>query len=271
VTPRGLLFDLDNTLLFEDEVTFRAVRAACKRARDHADTEELFAAALRIADERWRAAPTFAYADAMGLWWGEGLWGDFRGEGDDLRAVREFAPRFRREVWRDSLAACGVDDDALAGALSCAYRGARRAGEIVDPQAMAVLDDLSRDHSLALVTNGAPDVQREKIGRTTLARYFGAIVISAEVGFGKPDARIFEAALEAIGATADSAVMVGDSLLRDVGGARNAGLRSIWIDRDQARSRADEPVPDVRIRALSEIRAALAAMGPAAASPRGSL
>ena len=270
MTPRALLFDLDNTLLFEDQATLGAVRAACERARGLADVDELSAAAVRIADEHWRAAPTYPYADAMGMWWGEGLWGDFRGEDDDLRAVREFATRFRREVWRDALAACGASDDALAAELSEAYRSARRAGELVDPQATTVLEDLSRDHSCALVTNGASDVQREKIGRTTLARYFTAIIISAEVGVGKPDPRIFEIALDTIGAAAHATVMIGDSVPRDVAGARNAGLRSIWIDRGQAWSRADEPVPDARILALSEIRAALAAMGPGAASPRGS-
>ena len=266
----ALLFDLDNTLLFEDKVTLGAVRTACERAHARADPSELSAAVVRIADEQWRAAPAFAYADAMGMWWGEGLWGDFRGGGEDLRAVREFAPRFRREVWRDSLAACGIHDDPLAAELGDAYRAARRAGELVDPEAGAALEDLSRDHRLALVTNGAPDVQREKIGRTTLARYFDAIIISVEVGFGKPDARIFAAALRAIDAAAHSTVMVGDSVPRDIAGARNAGLRSIWVDRGEAQLRADDPVPDARIRSLSEIRSVLAAMGPGAASRRGS-
>lgn len=270
MTTRALLFDLDNTLLLEDEVTFRAVRAACERARGRIDTDELFATTLRIADEHWRAAPTFTYADAMGLWWGEGLWGGFNGDGEGLSAMREFAPRFRRAVWRDSLAACGVDDHALAAELVDAYRSARRAGELVDPQAAAVLDDLGRDHRCALVTNGAPDVQREKLSRTTLAQYFGAIVISAEVGFGKPDPRIFEVALQAIGSTPDAAVMIGDSLPRDVAGAHRAGLRAIWIDRAEARPRADDPLPDARVLALSEIRPVLAGMAPVGASPRGS-
>jgi putative hydrolase of the HAD superfamily len=270
VTARALLFDLDNTLLFEDEVTLRSVRAACERVLTRADPAVLSAAVARIADEHWRAAPTFEYADAMGLWWGEGLWGDFRGDGDGLRAVRELAPRFRREVWRDALAACAVHDDTLAADLGDAYRDARRAGELVDPEATAVLDDLSRDHRLALVTNGAPDVQGEKIVRADLGRYFSAIIVSAEVGVGKPDPRIFRIALDEIGETAASAVMIGDSVPRDVAGARNAGVRSIWIDRGQAWSRAEEPVPDARIRALSEIRAALAAMAPGGAFPRGS-
>lgn len=271
MSARALLFDLDNTLIFEDEVTYRAVRAACASAREGVDADELFAAVVRIADELWRAAPTFAYADAMGVWWGEGLWGDFHGDDEGLRAVRELAPAFRRDVWRASLAECRVDDDAMASELSDAYRTARRAGELVDPQATAVLADLVRDHRCAIVTNGAPDVQREKIGRASLADYFSAIVISIEVGFGKPDPRIFEAALDAIGAVPDSAVMIGDSVPRDVAGARRAGVRSIWIDRAGAPARTHEPVPDARITALSEIREALAAMAPGGASPRGSL
>jgi putative hydrolase of the HAD superfamily len=267
---RALLFDLDNTLLMEDEVTFRAVRAACERAAGIADAERLYEATLRIADDRWRAAPTSAYADRMGIWWGEGLWGEFKGDSEGLRGVRDFVPHFRRDVWRDALGACGVDDADLATDLDDVYRRARRAGEIVDPEATFVLDDLSRDHRLALVTNGAPDVQREKLDRAALARHFSAIVISAELGVGKPDPRIFAAALDAIGAPADMAVVIGDSLPRDIGGAHNAGLRSIWIDRGDVSSRPDDPTPDARVAALSQIRSCLDAWEPDDASPRGS-
>jgi len=267
---RVLLFDLDNTLLLEDEVTFRAVRAACERAAGRADAERLYEATIRIADDRWRAAPMSAYADRMGIWWGEGLWGEFKGERDGLRAVHDFVPDFRRAVWRDALADCGVNDADLATDLDEVYRHTRRAGEIVDPEAGAVLEDLSRDHRLALVTNGAPDVQREKLDRAALAHYFAAIVISAELDVGKPDRRIFAAALDAMGALADAAVMIGDSLPRDIGGARDAGLRSIWVDRGDVQSRPDDPLPDARVAALSQIRSCLAAWEPDDASPRGS-
>ena len=267
---RALLFDLDNTLLLEDEVTFRAVRTACERAAGPADRERLFAAVVRIADDRWRAAPTLAYADRMGIWWGEGLWGEFKGDGDGLGALRDFVPAFRREVWRDALADCGVADSEVAADLDEVFRNARRAGELVDPEAGAVLDDLSRDHRLALVTNGAPDVQREKLARATLTHYFAAIVISAEIEVGKPDPRIFTTALDAVGATAGDAVMIGDSLPRDIRGAHNAGLRSIWVDRGDVVAKPEDAVPDARVASLSQIRSCLDEWEPDAASPRGS-
>jgi putative hydrolase of the HAD superfamily len=271
MSMRALLFDLDNTLLLEDEVTFRAVRTACERAAERADRERMFAAVLRIADDRWRAAPTLAYADRMGIWWGEGLWGEFKGDGDGLSALRDFVPGFRHQVWGDALADCGVVDADLAADLDEMFRHARRAGELVDPDAGAVLDDLSRDHRLALVTNGAPDVQREKLARATLTHYFAAIVISAEIDVGKPDPRIFTTALDAIGATAGDAVMIGDSLPRDIRGAHNAGMRSIWVDRGDVVAKPDDAVPDARVAALSQIRSCLDEWEPDAASPRGSL
>ena len=149
-----------------------------------------------------------------------------------------------------------------------ATRGAPASSSIQTPA--PVLDDLSRDHRLALVTNGAPDVQREKLARATLTHYFATIVISAEIDVGKPDPRIFTHALDAIGATADAAVMIGDSLPRDIRGAHNAGLRSIWIDRGDVVAKPDDAVPDARVAALSQIRSCLDEWEPDAASPRGS-
>ena len=130
MSTHALLFDLDNTLLLEDEVTFGAVRTACERAAERADRERLFAAVVRIADDLWRAAPTLAYADRMGIWWGEGLWGEFKGDRDGLRALREFVPVFRREVWRDALADCGVVDPDLAGAARVAIHLIEVRGEV---------------------------------------------------------------------------------------------------------------------------------------------
>jgi putative hydrolase of the HAD superfamily len=268
---RALLFDLDNTLVMEDEATFAAVRSACAAASSRAglDADALYAALPLVAERLWQGSTTFAYADRMGIWWGEGLWGEFRGEASELRALRAFAPDFRLAAWSEALAAVGVRDDALAGELVETYRTARRARQLVDPAADTVLGTLARDHRLALVTNGAPDVQREKLAGTTLARYFAAIVISCEVDVAKPDRRIFEIALDRIGANAQDAVMVGDSLARDVAGARAAGIRVVWIDRQLSLGEKG-PAPDARIESLSALPVALAALAPPSSSARGS-
>ena len=269
----AVLFDLDNALLLEDESTERALRGTGNTiaARAGVDVEILVAAARGAAEEIFRASSVLPYADAMGIWWGEALWGEFVGDIAGLKALRAFVPDFRRQVWGRALAAAGMSDDGLVDAAANAFRVARRTVQLVDPDAEALVRDLARDHRLALVTNGAPDVQREKLSQTALASFFEVTVISGEIGIGKPDPRIFEAALASLEIGPNDAVMIGDSLARDIAGAHAAGLRAIWIDRASRENvPAPAPVPDARVTALKEVRSALAALGPGAASPRGS-
>lgn len=269
---KTLLFDLDNTLLMEDEATFSSIRRACAFAHERVglDADALYAAAVRLADDLWRAAPTYPYAEEMGIWWGEGLWGEFYGEAPGLRSLHAFVHDFRRDVWRGALSAVGVSNVSLAADLDAVYVHTRRANHNIDPETERVLDDLARDHLLGLVTNGAPDLQREKLTAAALEHRFGAIIISAELGTAKPDPRIFLEALRVLGADREGSVMIGDSLTRDVAGAHAAGLRSIWVDRGDVVARADDAVPDARVAALSQIRSCLDAWEPDVASPRGS-
>ncbi|MCC7186699.1 MAG: HAD family hydrolase [Acidobacteria bacterium] len=63
-------------------------------------------------------------------------------------------------------------------------------------------------------------------------------VSSAEFGVMKPDPRIFQEALDQMQVSAANAVMVGDSLPHDVLGARQMGMRGVWLDRDGRREQA---------------------------------
>jgi HAD superfamily hydrolase (TIGR01662 family) len=82
-----------------------------------------------------------------------------------------------------------------------------------------------------------------------------AAVASAEHGYMKPHPSIFEAALRQAGVEAGDAMMVGDSVVHDIEGARGVGMRGVLVHR------SDEPVsapPDVSVvRDLSELVALL--------------
>jgi putative hydrolase of the HAD superfamily len=71
------------------------------------------------------------------------------------------------------------------------------------------------------------------------------LVVSEEAGVSKPHPRIFEIALERAGAGPPEAVMLGDSWRNDVEGARAAGIRAVWFNRD-GRDAPDPAVPVVR-------------------------
>ena len=72
------------------------------------------------------------------------------------------------------------------------------------------------------------------------------IVVSAQVGFEKPDPRIFLAAANAVGAEPGDCVLVGDDLITDIGGAQRVGMPAIWIARDSV----DGPTGVSRVRSL---------------------
>ena len=60
---------------------------------------------------------------------------------------------------------------------------------------------------------------------------FDDIVVSADHGINKPDARLFHIALDRLGVSPAQAVHVGDSWSADIEGAINAGIRPVWFNR----------------------------------------
>jgi putative hydrolase of the HAD superfamily len=69
--------------------------------------------------------------------------------------------------------------------------------------------------------------------------WFEEIFVSSRVGYAKPDARIFHAALNHHGLKPENAIHVGDSETNDLHGANNAGLRGVLVDRGNGRAPAD--------------------------------
>lgn len=81
------------------------------------------------------------------------------------------------------------------------------------------------------------------------AHWFEEIFISSRVGYAKPNRRIFEAALENHGLNPGDALHVGDSEPNDLGGAANAGIKGLLIDRS-GNNPAHHPA---RVSSLEEI------------------
>lgn len=96
------------------------------------------------------------------------------------------------------------------------------------PELMATLRKSCR---LGLVTDGYAAVQRKKLAALGLAGYFEAVVFSDEIGreAWKPSIRPFQAVLERLGTRGDQAVYVGDSPIKDFGGARQVGMWTVRL------------------------------------------
>lgn len=103
--------------------------------------------------------------------------------------------------------------------------------------AYELLKSLKENHILAAVTNGCKRVQDRKLERSGLDKLFDYVFISEELGYEKPRKEFFDIALEKMGVTDKSEVLViGDSLTSDIRGGNNAGIDTCWYNPKGARN-----------------------------------
>jgi len=100
------------------------------------------------------------------------------------------------------------------------------------PDAEALLKKLRVNGiPVAIVTNGQTQSQRAKIVNAGLDKLVDHIVISEEFGQRKPDAAIFNQAIEALGVKSVKNWFIGDNPGADIIGANQAGCNTIWLQR----------------------------------------
>lgn len=115
------------------------------------------------------------------------------------------------------------------------------------PESEGVLREL-KDMGLTMCVVSNWDVQLESVldGLGWLP-YFDAVVASAEVGIEKPEAGIFEAALELCGAQRSRTVHVGNDPVSDVAGAAARGIDAVFVGRKgEEAPEAVATIPDLR-------------------------
>jgi putative hydrolase of the HAD superfamily len=162
-------------------------------------------------------------------------------EAVDWEALKDLRRRCAAVVQEQLGTSLPLDDvlDALLGAIRF-----RPFPEVPD-----VLTRLRQGGArLAVVSNWDVSLH-DVLERTALRPLVDAVAISAELGVAKPDAAIFRAALDRLGASAAGALHVGDSLEHDVAGARAAGIDAVLVARNGT------PAPEgVRtVRTLAEL------------------
>jgi len=107
----------------------------------------------------------------------------------------------------------------------------------VYPDVRPALESLrANGQRLALITNWDSRLVRILTGLGLWA-YFECKAISFEVGYEKPDSRIFDYALRRCGTDAEKTIHVGDRYQEDVIGALSAGITPVWLQRRPARSK----------------------------------
>jgi putative hydrolase of the HAD superfamily len=233
-SPRAFLLDLDDTILDDSSAVHECWRGACVT---HAGRLAPLDVAL-VVETIENTSKRF--------------WGD----PERHRAGRLELDAARRTVVRLALSELGVDDRQLGDDIGDAYSQRRDITIEPLPDAIATvrwLRDTGR--RLALVTNGGGAAQRKKLLRFGLTDLFDAILVEGELGFGKPDRRVYQEALSTLDVPPSEAWMIGDNLEFDVVAPQRLGMVGVWVDAS-GRGVPDhiDTRPNHIVRCLPELR-----------------
>ena len=230
----AVLFDLDDTL-HDDTAAYHS--AAEEVAREVAAEHGIDAIALKAA----------YVAEAEGFW--------HRLTADQLRTK---LANVRAQMWGAALGKVGIDDIALAERSAKDYNSYRKKHLTLFPGALEVLRTLrARGKSLGLLTNGFSETHREKIAVLQIGELFDAIFIADEVGMLKPDPLLFAHACTTMGVAPMYGAMVGDRYDRDIRGALDAGMYTVWLNVRDESLPAQVPPPHAVCRSIVEVPDAL--------------
>ena len=227
-TVDGLVFDLDDTL-FDFERAFEGV------------VREFYEQHLRATT----SLPLVEAVETMIRW------------DHELHAVTQYVPDLRERRfarWLSEWPRTGLD----IAALTRWYDDAMDRQMRPDPDINSFLARLNdRQAPWGIVTNGQSEMQRHKCEALGLDRIAPFIIVSEEVGYAKPDPRIFRDALDATGLVRGEQVMfVGDNPVADIDGARRFGMRTAWVRRGR-QFPADLHPPDHVVDSVLEVQGVL--------------
>jgi putative hydrolase of the HAD superfamily len=207
--PPCLLFDLDDTLLVFSTAGDRCWESLCRRFAPRL---------LGVSSEALLAA-----INEVRTWYWSDLTRHRLGRMDMLNA--------RREIVRMAFERLGQNDPLTAIELADAFTTEREGLVQPYPGATEMLVALQgRGIRMALITNGLASLQRPKLQRFNLERFFDPILIESEFGIGKPDHKGFLHALDCLGSSPSQAWMVGNDLVFDIRPAQELGLDTVWVD-----------------------------------------
>ena len=222
-----VLFDLDDTL-HDDTAAYRvtALRVAVYVAdRFGIDAQAMADAYLAEVQQFYEVlAPEHVVArhqHVQARWWG--------------RAFVEF----------------GIRDREFAAWCSFAFEQLQGRHLMVLPGVHEMLAGLrEKGVQLGLLTNGFAGTHRKKIVDLGLERSFDEFFLADEIGMVKPDPEIFRYACKRFRTRVERAVMVGDRYERDIVGAREAGLFTVWVNRGRSALPDAAPEPDATVHAI---------------------
>ncbi|OBS22550.1 hypothetical protein FPOA_08887 [Fusarium poae] len=208
--PKVIFFDLDGTL-FDDNHSLQCAINTARRTVDIPDTLSI-------------ETLTTCYLIA-------------RTKTHDLALQSDFtAEQIREKRTRHFFSLIGLSDygEEQVKAFDDTYKKAYQSSRRATPGTIETLTKLREmGYKIAIITNGSEDSQQDKINQIGIAHLVDRLFASWELGWAKPDSRIFHHAMGKYDITPEMLkgkgrpYMIGDDMERDVHGAMDAGMDAI--------------------------------------------
>jgi putative hydrolase of the HAD superfamily len=166
-----------------------------------------------------------------------------------------FAGSMKKAILRNyrfylTLSEFGIFDDSLSEKLGLDYIVLSPTKTGLLPYTIEALDYLQARYSLYIITNGFNEVQFTKIKNCGLGKYFKKVITSDSTGYLKPRKEIFNYAITSVNAKKKECIMIGDDLVNDVIGAKNAGIDQVYYNPDKLEHTEN---PSFEINSLLEL------------------
>jgi putative hydrolase of the HAD superfamily len=203
---KHIFFDLDRTLWDMDGNSYQTL---CELSNKHKILEK----GISSVDEfiaRYKVINTE-------------LWEDYSHNRIDKETLR--FDRFRR-----AFEAFNITDAKLSETFANDYVAMGPLKNNLLPHAIEVLDYLFPRYEMHIITNGFEEVQKVKIERSGLGKYFKNVITSEMAGYKKPDPKIFHYSMQLAESTTANSLMVGDSLEADILGSKNSGMPQVFFN-----------------------------------------
>ena len=175
----------------------------------------------------------------------EGLWRQL--EKGQIRREKLMSERFTRFLKAIDAAGDGVEMNRFYLERLSMHP------DLASSDVLDVLRELSEVATLAVVTNGFQHVQARRLAESGVLNYLEDVFVSEKLDSEKPNRKIFDAALRALGVeNREHVLMVGDSLTSDIQGGINAGLDTCWYNPSHAEN-PGKVCPTYEIASLEEL------------------
>lgn len=153
------------------------------------------------------------------------------------RSTEEFPEFDAVRIFHDIIMERHALDEIAAGKAAVAaaqlFRAASLRKLVTYPGVQELLPHFKLHYQLAAVSDGQSAWAVPELRRCQLDKFFSGVTVSGDLGFRKPDRRIFGMALKNLQLTAEEVIFVGNDMYRDIYGAHNAGMKTVFFKSNQ--------------------------------------